>query len=125
MKHIFSTLAILFIFTFTLSSQEIFNSSPYQNLYKGNNTNDYNDVSGLPLVKEKTSEQLNIENQINSLRQLNDPANSYRLEELGNRLSILNGNAVKRGEYYGAGAIPANFCRPLRASNTLLAARSS
>ncbi|MFA5403588.1 MAG: hypothetical protein WC358_01520, partial [Ignavibacteria bacterium] len=107
MKHIFSTLAILFIFTFTLTAQEIYNTSSNTNLYKGNNTNDYNDVSGMNQVKEKTPEQINLENQINSLRETNNPANRYRIEELNNRFDELNGNVVKPAEYYGGGIVQA------------------
>lgn len=108
MKHILSALVLVLIITFSISAQETYNSKPYQNLYKGNNTNDYNDVSGLPKVQIKTREQINLESQINSLRQENNTANSNRIEVLNQQVSKYNGNVVKMADYYGGGIQPAS-----------------
>jgi len=102
MKHVFSLFLLIFIFTNSIFAQETFISNTNQNLYKGNNTGDYNDVSGLPIVKAKTQEQISLENQINALRQSNNVDRNL-LEQMNNRLSELNGNVVKMAEYYGGG----------------------
>ncbi len=112
MKHILSTVALLLFFTFTVSSQETIYTNPNPNLYKGNNTNDYNDVSGLPQVQTKSQEQINLENQIKSLRLQNNTSNSNRIEELNLKLSNYNGNVVKMADYYGGKIEPAENNAP-------------
>lgn len=122
MKHILSALIVLLFFTFKLSSQETNYSNPNPNLYKGNNTNDYNDISGLPQVQSKTQEQINIENQIRMLRAENNSDNANRIELLNQQLSKFNGNVVKLADYYGGGIQPASsnipFIQPDNFMNT-------
>jgi hypothetical protein len=122
MKHILSTLVFILIITYSLSAQETYYNSPSQKLYKGNNTNNYDDVSGLPKELTKSQEQINIESQIKSLRLENNTANSNRIEELNQQLSKFNGNVVKPADYYGGGIVQASnnapFIQPDNFMNT-------
>lgn len=76
--------------------------------YRGNNTTDPNDVSGLPEIREKTAEQTQLENEIRQLRETDDRNNLNRILELENRLESLNPNSVsKPGENYDGVIMPA------------------
>ena len=101
MKKVFSIFIFIAILTFSLSAQETYFPNS-ENNYKGNNTHDFNDVSGMPKAIVKTQEMINLEQQIKILKESNDVNNREKLEELNNSLSILNGNVVKKGDYYGA-----------------------
>ena len=101
MKKIFTVFILVIIFTSALIAQETYFANS-ENKYKGNNTHDYNDVSGMPKAKVKTREMISLEQQIKMLKESNDVNNRTKLEELNKRLSILNGNIVKKGDYYGA-----------------------
>lgn len=76
--------------------------------YRGNNSTDPNDVSGLPEIREKTAEQTQLENEIRQLRETDDRNNLNRILELENRLESLNPNSVsKPGENYDGVIMPA------------------
>jgi hypothetical protein len=91
-------------------------------LYKGNKTNDRNNVSGMPKVVTKTQKQTDLENQIKSIKETGGSENRNRLEELNLSLSKLNGNVVERASYYGATASFDNhnppFIQPDNIGNT-------
>ncbi len=128
MKHILSALVLLLIFTFNLSAQETEYTNPEPNLYKGNNTHKYNDVSGVPQMQTKSQEQIYLEDQIKSLRMENSD-NSTKIEELNQQLSKYNGNTVRPAEYYGGGIVQASnnppFIQPDNFSNTRIFSSSA
>ena len=69
--------------------------------FKGNNSANPNDVSGLPEVHQATAEEIQLRNEIRELRKQNDRSLFNRIMELENRLEALNPNSVSRpGEYY-------------------------
>lgn len=103
MKNILSALSFVLIFALSLSAQETYYTNQNPHLYKGNNTNDYNDISGMQKSQTKTPEQMNIENQIHSLRMANTQTNSAKIEDLNKELSKYNNNVVKPAEYYSGG----------------------
>lgn len=77
--------------------------------YRGNNSSDPNDVSGLPEVQKRTPEEINLINQIRQLRMQNDRGLLGRILELEDQLEALNTNSVsKAGEYCGGGVAAAN-----------------
>jgi len=70
MKKYFILTVLLFVFTISLSAQETLITSDNSGLYKGNKTNDRNNVSGMPKVVTKTQKQTDLENQIKSINSL-------------------------------------------------------
>jgi hypothetical protein len=72
--------------------------------YKGNNSQDPNDISGMPEQRIKTPEETQLLNEIKQLRETNDRNNLNRILELENQLDLINPNSVsKPAEYYDGG----------------------
>lgn len=72
--------------------------------YKGNNSQDPNDISGMPEQRLKTPEETQLINEINQLRETNDRNNLNRILELENQLDLINPNSVsKPTENYDGG----------------------
>jgi len=70
--------------------------------FKGNNSEDPNDVSGMPESRVITPEEINLMTEIQRIKQADDPFQINRLLELESQLEALNPNSVsKPGEYYG------------------------
>ena len=70
--------------------------------YKGNNTADPNDLSGLPEERIITPEEITLMTEIKRVKQADDPSQLNKLLELESQLEALNPNSVsKPGEYYG------------------------
>lgn len=77
--------------------------------FKGNNTANPNDVSGLPEVHQATAEEIQLKNEIKELRKQNDRSLFNRIMELENRLEALNPNSVsKPAEHFDGGVAQAN-----------------
>jgi len=88
--------------------------------YKGNNTMDPEDVSGLPEVRERTATETQIINEIRQLREANDRSNLNRILELENQLESLNPNSVsKPAEYYDGVIVPAPTSDPVYAPEAI------
>lgn len=84
--------------TNTIYSQEL---SPYNSalqIYHGNNSNDFSDVTGLQNTREKSLTEINLINEIKYLKRSDNAANRQQLFELERRL------AMERGEKFA----PAN-----------------
>lgn len=72
--------------------------------YKGNNSNDPEDVSGLNSVRQTTAEEHELIDRIRELRETNDRSNLNKILELENELESLNPNSVsKPAENYDGG----------------------
>jgi hypothetical protein len=100
--HFFSLLLILGLFCsesiFAQEETGLFNTGVQ---FKGNNSINPDDVSGLPEVHQATAEEIQLRNEIRELRAQNDRSLFNRIMELENRLEALNPNSVSRpGEYY-------------------------
>lgn len=108
--HLFIFLSLLcFLNSENLFAQEepgIFTTTVQ---YKGNNSNNPEDISGLPEVRERTAEENQIINEIRQLRETNDRNMLSRILELEGQLEALNPNSIsKPGEYYDGGVSRAN-----------------
>lgn len=76
--------------------------------YKGNNTQDPNDESGLSVVRERTAAENQLIDEIRQLRETDDRSNLNRILELEDQLESLNPNSVsKPGEHYDGVIMPA------------------
>jgi hypothetical protein len=110
----FITIFIFFSFFCFLSAENLFAQEEpgiftTKVQYKGNNSLDPEDVSGLPEVRERTAAENQIINQIRQLRESNDRSKLNEILELESQLEALNPNSVsKPAEYYGGGVAPAN-----------------
>ena len=72
--------------------------------YKGTNTADPNDLSGIPEERVITPQEINLMTEIKRIKQTDDPSQLNRLLELESELEALNPNSVsKPGEYLGGG----------------------
>jgi hypothetical protein len=96
-----STIRKLFLFAVIFSicsqfsqAQEIPNAPNPKTEYKGNNTDDPNDVSGLPAPNEYSPEAVQIMNQIKTLREQNNPAMRNLINDLNAQLNTLTQNEV-------------------------------
>ena len=75
--------------------------------YKGNNTLDPEDVSGLPDKMEITAEEKQLINEIQQLRQADDRSKLNQILQLEDQLESLNPNSIsKPAEYYGGSVAP-------------------
>ena len=105
MKYFIHFFMLLFVFglfcaenSFAQEETGLFTTSVQ---YKGNNSANPNDVSGLPEFHQVTAEETQLKNEIRELRAKNDRSLFDRIMELENRLNALNPNTVvKPGEYY-------------------------
>jgi hypothetical protein len=100
--HFFMLLFVLGLFcSESIFSQEETGVFTTTVQFKGNNSNNPDDVSGLPEVHQATAEEIQLTNEIQELRKQNDRSLIDRILELENRLEALNPNSVsKPGEYY-------------------------
>lgn len=88
--------------------------------FKGNNSNNPDDVSGLPDVHQATAEEIQLKNEIKELRKQNDRSLFNRIMELENRLEVLNPNSVsKPAEHYDGGVAQANNENPSFSPNNI------
>jgi hypothetical protein len=109
MKQTFLFTTFLFLlFTGYISAQD-YPVTPQDVQYKGNNTHDYNDVSGVNVVKPKSSEQIDLENRINQLKRSNDASSRNQLENLNRRLGEISGDfVVNTAQSYNGVLLPGN-----------------
>ncbi len=107
--HFFIFLSLLcFLGAENLFAQELPGvfKTPVQ--YKGSNSMDPNDLSGLQDVRERTAEEIQIINEINQLRETNDKSKLNQIQELESQLENLNPNSIsKPGELYDGVIEPA------------------
>jgi|GEM_PF-1270083 len=76
--------------------------------YKGCNSQNPDDLSGIPEQRAITQEETRLMNEIQELRERNDRSLINRILELENQLEGLNPNSVsKPGEYYDGVLLPA------------------
>jgi len=88
--------------------------------YKGNNSANPEDVSGLPEVKERTAKENQLINEIKQLRETNDKNMLSRILELEDQLKALNPNSVsKPAEYYDGVIEPAPHSEPVFAPEAI------
>ena len=104
---------VIFSFLFFLTAQTTFaqETGEFKTSvqYKGNNSHNPDDVSGLPDKLERTAEEKQIINQIQQLRQTDDGSKLDQILDLEDQLEVLDPNTVsKPAEYYGGGVAPAN-----------------
>ncbi len=98
------TFLFLLLLLGTAWAQETPNAPVTNDRYLGNNTNSYTDVSGMPVVKEKTQAQINLENEIMSLKREDNASNISRIEQLNDQLGNMTGNfSTKTTPYPGGG----------------------
>jgi len=109
MKQTFLFTTFLFLlFTGYIQAQD-FPFTPQDIQYKGNNTHDINDVSGVNAVKPKTQEQIDLENRITLLKNSNDASKRDQLEDLNRRLGKISGDfTVNTAQSYNGVILPGN-----------------
>jgi hypothetical protein len=109
MKKIFLFATFLFLFFTQFVSAQDFPVTPQDIQYKGNNTNDYNDVSGVNVIKQKTQEQTDLENRIALLKRTDDGSNRNLIEDLNRRLGKVSGDfVVANAQSYNGVLLPGN-----------------
>jgi len=110
----FITLFFFFSFLCFLSTETVYAQEETGVLinkvqYKGNNSNDPQDVSGLNSVRETTAEELELIDQIRELRKTNDRSKLNEILQLESQLEAINPNSIsKPAESYGGGVEPAH-----------------
>ncbi|MGB5529782.1 MAG: T9SS type A sorting domain-containing protein [Ignavibacteriaceae bacterium] len=107
--HFFTLFSFLFLFSAEniLAQEEpgIFTTSVQ---FKGNNSEDPNDVSGLPELRNISEDEIQLINEIRELREKNDRNLLDRVLELESQLEAINPNSVsKPAEYYDGTIAPA------------------
>ncbi|MCU0405745.1 MAG: T9SS type A sorting domain-containing protein [Ignavibacteriaceae bacterium] len=119
--HVFIFLSFLcLLFSENLFAQELPGIITNTVQYKGNNSADPNDDSGLPVIRERTAAENQLINEIRQLRETNDRSNLNRILELENQLESLNPNSVsKPGEYYDGVIMPAPNSEPVYAPEAI------
>jgi hypothetical protein len=108
--HLFIFLSMLcFLNPGNLIAQEetgVFNTTVQ---YRGNNSHNPDDISGLTEAREITQEEIRLKNEIRRLREMNDRSLINKILELESQLEALTPNAVsKPAEYYDGGFAPGN-----------------
>lgn len=101
-------LVLCFLGTGNLIAQELPGvfKTPVQ--YRGSNSMDPNDISGLQEVRERTAEEIQLINEIRQLRETNDKSKLNQIQELESQLESLNPNSIsKPGESYDGVIEPA------------------
>lgn len=93
MKKSIISLFLIFCISFAgLLAQDYPVPPQTENLYKGNNTHDYNDVSGVNVIKPKSQEQINLENEIMTIKKSGDESKRDLLLQMNKRLGELSGD---------------------------------
>jgi hypothetical protein len=107
-KTLFFTAFLFLIFATQIYAQD-YPVTPQEVQYKGNNAHDYNDVSGVNVIKPKTQEQTELENQIALIKRSNDDTKRNQLNDLNKRLGEVSGDfAVNTAQSYNGVLIPGN-----------------
>lgn len=122
---LFTLLLFLLLLFKSSFSQEMPNVHVTNDRYLGNNTANYNDVSGVNVVKEKSQKQTDLENEIYRLKRTDNPFYRGRIEQLNRQLGTETGNfSTKMTPYYGGGIEYAGIPNPVPLTdnifNTLL-----
>ena len=68
--------------------------------YKGNNTSNLDDISGLNTIRETTAEENSLIDEIRKLREKDDRSLFNRILQLEDQLEALNPNSVSRRTEY-------------------------
>ncbi len=93
--------------TTSIFSQELTPNNTALQIYQGNNTTSYNDITGLRAVKEKSQTEINLINEIKSLKTADNSANRTQLSELERQLAIERGDKFSADSYTGGTITPA------------------
>jgi hypothetical protein len=110
---LFTLLLFLLLLFKSSFSQEMPNVHVTNDRYLGNNTANYNDVSGVNVVKEKSQKQTDLENEIYRLKRTDNPFYRGRIEQLNRQLGTETGNfSTKMTPYYGGGIEYAGIPNP-------------
>jgi len=110
MKQFINFFIFLLILTFTVITgfaQELPGNFTTNVQYKGSNSNDPSDDSGMSSLVQTTSEEKQLINQIQQLRETNNRSKLNQILDLEEQLESLNPNSSsKPTEYYGGGVEP-------------------
>ncbi|MBS1493545.1 MAG: T9SS type A sorting domain-containing protein [Bacteroidetes bacterium] len=93
--------------TTSIFSQELTPNNTALQIYQGNNTTSYNDITGLRAVKEKSQTEINLIEQIKNLKAADNSANRNQLSELERRLALERGDKFSEDSYIGGTISPA------------------
>jgi hypothetical protein len=93
--------------TTSIFSQELSPNNSALQIYQGNNTTSYNDITGLRAVKEKSPTEINLINEIKNLKTADNSANRTQLSELERRLALERGDKFSADSYTGGTITPA------------------
>ncbi len=107
--HSFFLLTLLFFLVTGINiAQEIPGVFKTNAQYKGSNSNDPEEMSGLSIKTERSTEEKKIINQIQRLRESGDRSKLNQILSLESQLEALNPNSVSKvSEYVGGGVAPA------------------
>lgn len=108
LKHFFFSVIILMTGFLTLHAQET-GSFTSVNPYKGNNSHDFNDVSGVNKVAPKSFEQIQLEQQIKQLRSSDLASNRSQVSAMNKQLGDMTGNfTTEMAPHYGSSIVFTN-----------------
>ena len=93
--------------TTSIFSQELSPNNSALQIYQGNNTTSYNDITGLRVVKEKSPTEINLIKEIKSLKSADNSANRTQLSELEHQLALERGDKFSADSYTGGTITPA------------------